>query len=283
MLGLLLGAAAATAATTFSIGTSELNFTVQNSNQAHWGCLGGVHVGGDPHATNNGVLRADNKGATQLWRLTATACNASFPEATWTMDSCTASCERKYLVEGGPSRWQEEGAHMRWEGCTACPEGPGTGTCNYSLINASGLPATLDIDVVVTVVGGVSKWSGSIGKRHAGGICLQSFALPSVESLRHTPGQEELFVPYMFGAKGGDPKFPWGGSRPEIFGVRGVGDQTGDERERQWMPNGWDRTMVSHMSYCVFNIQQPAPQTPANRIVSSLELASWTQSTQAAL
>jgi hypothetical protein len=100
----------------------------------------------------------------------------------------------------------------------------------------------LDIDVKIAVVGGRSVWSGSVGKRQAGGVCLQSFALPSIESLR-LPTGDELFVPYMFGAKGSDPAFPWGGTMPEIAGVRGIGDQSGDDRERAWMPNGWERTM----------------------------------------
>jgi hypothetical protein len=233
-------AAAPTAAGTFWFGTDQLSFNISDASQAHWGCLAGVHVAGDPHPTNNGVLRAAAAGYTQVWRLTATACNASFPVSTWMMDSCTASCARKYLVQPTSSRTR---AHMRWEGCMACPQGPGTPTCNYSLSNSSGLPAMLDIDVVVDVVGGTSKWSGTIGKENAGGICLQSFALPSMESLRFTPGQEEFFVPYMFGAKGSAEHFPWGGTMPEIAGLRGVGDQTGDQRERSWMPNGWDRTM----------------------------------------
>lgn len=154
------------------------------------------------------------------------------------MDSCTASCGRKYLVEQ-----TDRAAHMRWEGCTACPEGPGTASCGYTLPNSSGLPATLDIDVKVDIVGGRSTWSATVGKQNAGGLCLQSFALPSMESLRLTAGREELFVPHMFGAKGADPLFPWGGTMPEVFGVRGLGDQSGDNRERSWMPNGWERTM----------------------------------------
>ena len=142
-------AAVPAAAGTFSFGTDQLGFNITNTSQAHWGCLEGVHIAGDPNPTNNGVLRAAAAGYTQVWRLTATACNASFPVSTWMMDSCTASCARKYLVP--PSSGSR--THMRWEGCMACPQGPGTPACNYSLNNSSGLPATLDIDVVVAVVG----------------------------------------------------------------------------------------------------------------------------------
>ena len=248
MLALALAAAAAVrlASGSFFIGTDQLRFEVSNTSQAHWGCLNALTIAGDPRPTNNGILRADAAGYTQLWRLTATACNASFPVSTLMMDSCTAACSRKFLVEQ-----TAETAHMRWEGCAPCPAGPGSPGCGYSLLNSSGLPATLDIDVMVTVVGGRSTWNASVGKQHAGGVCLQSLALPSLESLRFTAagaggasgGNEELFVPYMFGATGSDPSFPWGGTMPEVFGVRGIGDQTGDDRERAWVPNGWDRTM----------------------------------------
>ena len=241
LLHVLLAAASAHIAggvsTTFSVGTDGLRFDVSNASQAHWGCLSAVHVAGDPRPTNNGILRADAAGATQLWRLTATDCNTSFPAATLMMDSCTAACSRKYVVSQ-----TAQTTHMRWEGCTACPAGPGSDGCGYTLRNSSGLPAALDIDVNVTVVGGRSSWTSSVGKSQAGGLCLQSFALPSLESLRLTDG-DELFVPYMFGAKGSDPTFPWGGTMPEVAGVRGIGDQSGDDRERAWMPNGWERTM----------------------------------------
>jgi hypothetical protein len=56
-------------------------------------------------------------------------------------------------------------------------------------------------------------------------------------------GREELFVPYMFGAKGSSPNFAWGDPLPEVKGVHGTGDQNGDEGELAWMPNGWTRTM----------------------------------------
>ena len=230
-------------------GTPELRFEVTNTSQAHWGCLTGIFLGGDPQPTNNGVLQAAGLGATQVWRLTATACNVSFPAATLSMDSCTASCARKYLVKPQHTRASStstststSSVHMRWEGCTACPDGPGSAGCNYTLANASGLPATLDIDVTVDVVGGRSTWRGSVGKQNAGGLCLQSFALPSIESLRFGP-EDEMFVPYQFGAKGNRSDFDWGEITPEIAAVRGVGDPNGDNAEHSWMPNGFERTM----------------------------------------
>jgi hypothetical protein len=125
----------------------------------------------------------------------------------------------------------------------ACPNGPDSPGCNYTLPNASGLPATLDIDVTVDIAGGRSIWSGTVGKQNAGGLCVQSFAMPSMESLRFTPGQEEMFNPYMFGVQGSNSDFAWGSQMPEVAGVQGIGDQNGDNRERGWMPNGWDRTM----------------------------------------
>ena len=232
-----------------SFGTPALRFTVTNTSQAHWGCLTGLHVAGDPSPTGNGVLQAAGAGATQVWRLTATACNASFPAATLSMDSCTALCARKYVVEPEPEPAADPAPaappsriHMRWEGCTTCPDGPGSAGCSRTLANSSGLPATLDIDVTVDVVGGRSTWRGAIGKQNAGGLCLQSFTLPSIESLRFGP-EEDMFVPYQFGAKGNRTDFGWGALTPEIEGVGGAGPQNGGDTEHSWMPNGFDRTM----------------------------------------
>ena len=92
------------AASRLAFGTEQLRFELDNSSQENWGCLVGLHVASDPHPTPNGVLRAAGGatpigGATQVWRLTATACNASFPAATLALDSCTASCARKYVVD----------------------------------------------------------------------------------------------------------------------------------------------------------------------------------------
>ena len=222
---LLLLAWAPCCAGSFSVGTEQLRFAVTNSSQARWGCLSGVFLGGDPHPTENGVLRAGGAGATPLWRLTATGCNASFPAAALALDSCTASCARKYLVEQTATT-----AHMRWE------------RCGSTLPDAAGHPATLDVDVTVSVAGGRSTWTGTIGKEHAAGVCLQSFALPSMESLRFAPDREELFVPFAFGATGSSAQSRWGGwgsPHPEIAGVHEVGDQ----QELIWMPNGFGRTM----------------------------------------
>lgn len=182
----------------------------------------------------------------KVWSLTATACNESFPSATLSMDSCTASCERKYVAEQNRSR--EAGysfARLRWERCTTCPDGPGSPGCGYTLRNASGLPATLDIEVSIEVTGGRSRWRGTVGKQNAGGLCLQSFSMPTLESLRFTRNQERLFAPYMFGAAGGDPEFPWNsaGTRPEVAAVHGVGQKNRSDLEQAWVPNGWDRTM----------------------------------------
>ena len=160
------------------MGSDQLRFEVANASQARWGCLSGVHIGGDPQPTENGALRAGDVG-TPLWRLTATSCNTSFPAAALALDSCTVACAHKYLVTRTAAV-----AHMRWEHCTAAD--------GYSLPNTTGHRATLDIDVTVTVVGGTSTWTGTIGKQHAAGVCLQCFALPSMESLRFTPDQEEL-------------------------------------------------------------------------------------------
>ena len=173
-IALLLRPVAAAASATFSIGTEQLRFAV-TSTRARWGCLSAVHIGGDPHPTENGALRTGYAG-TPLWRLTATSCNTSVPAAALALDSCTVACADKYLVAQTVTA-----AHMRWEQCTAAD--------GYSLPNTTGRPATLDIDVVVTVVGGTSTWTGTIGKQHAAGVCLQSFALPSMESLRFKPAQ----------------------------------------------------------------------------------------------
>ena len=234
LLLLLLLAWAPCCAGSFSVGTEQLRFAVTNSSQARWGCLSGVFIGGDPHPTDNGVLRAGGAGATPLWRLTATGCNASFPAATLALDSCTASCARKYLVEQTATT-----AHMRWERCTACPDGPGSPGCGSTLPDAAGHPATLDVDVTVSVAGGRSTWTGTIGKEHAAGVCLQSFALPSMESLRFMPAREELFVPFVFGATGSSAQYRWGGwgsPHPEIAGAHEVGGQSGDLQELIWMP-----------------------------------------------
>jgi hypothetical protein len=178
----VLATTADRAASRLAFGTKQLRFEVDNSSRTNWGCLVGLHVASDPHPTPNGVLRAAGGatpigGATQVWRLTATACNASFPAATLALDSCTASCARKYVVHGGAQA--DPGStrtHLRWEQCDT----PG-------LVNSAGRPASLDIDVVVDVfAGGRSVWSGTVGKGNAGGLCLQSFALPSLESLRFT-------------------------------------------------------------------------------------------------
>ena len=133
-------------------------------------------------------------------------------------------------------------AHMRWEKCSMCDTTSGQ-ACTNSLLTTSGAPAMLDIDIVVDVVGGVSTWGATVGKQGAAGVCLQSFAMPDLRTLRFKPGQESLFVPYMFGAKGDNARFPWGGLLPEVARVQGVGLQDESDREQAWMPNGWDRTM----------------------------------------
>ena len=71
---LLTAASAGSAGGTFSVGSDQLRFEVANASQARWGCLSGVHIGGDPQPTENGALRAGDAG-TPLWRLTATSCN----------------------------------------------------------------------------------------------------------------------------------------------------------------------------------------------------------------
>jgi hypothetical protein len=262
----LAGAATVAASGDLSFGTEQLRFVLSNSTQTHWGCLDALHIGGDPRPTKRGIFWQDaqsGQGATEVWQLTATACNASYPTATLVMNSCTATCERKYMVEHSESPGKSR-AHMRWEKCSAC-DTTGGQTCANSLLTSGGVPATLNIDVIVDVVGGVSTWGATVGKQGAAGVCLQSFAMPDLRTLRFDPGRESLFVPYMFGAKGSHPQFPWGGLLPEVAGVRGVGPQDGSDRERTWMPNGWDRTM----SWTAWFSAGPSAATAATAGVST--------------
>ena len=207
----------------FSIGTDELRFVLNNASQVNWGCLDAVHVGGDAAATPRGVFAdAPAGGATPLWQLTVSGCNESFP-AGYVLQSCTAVCQRKYVAASTAST----SATLRWDGCTTPFPG-----------------ATLDIEVRVKVVGGVSTWGATVGKAAAAGLCLQSFTLPDLRTLRMTPGREEVFLPYMFGARGScqggfEGTNIMGPLLPEVEG----GSGGGDDREAGWMPNGWYRTM----------------------------------------
>lgn len=153
----------------FLVGTDQLAFRIYNGSQQNWGCLDGVYVGGDPRPGERGILASlpDGQGATPMWQLTATACNDSFPASQLVLQSCTAVCAKKYLVsleaeQATATNLQTTTATLRWESC----ETPFLG-------RSASKASTLDIDVSVTIVGGVSTWSATVGKANAEGVCIQ--------------------------------------------------------------------------------------------------------------
>jgi hypothetical protein len=140
------------------VGTDQLAFRFYNGSQANWGCLDGIYVGGDPRASDRGVLASWGvSGASPVWQLTATSCNDSFPAASLVLQSCTAVCTKKYVVSMAAAS-----AHLRWEGCTTPFLQRGTSEA-----------ATLDVDVTLSVVDAVSTWGATVGKKNAAGVCLQ--------------------------------------------------------------------------------------------------------------
>lgn len=180
------------------VGNAFLAFYIGNRIDDDWGCLGSVHIHNDDQPFPRGAGRPGQASGifnatsapTPLWQLSVSRCDESFPAAGAMLQSCSVQCERKYLASSpgdGPS------AVLRWEGCTTGLAASGNGSQE----------PTLDIEVTVSVVGNVSTWGATVGKRNAAGLCLQSFTLPDLRTLRMTPdGGEELFMPYEFGAQG---------------------------------------------------------------------------------
>ena len=225
------------------IGNGYLAFYVGNGT-ADWGCLSSIHVHNDDQPAPRGAGRPGQASGifsrasapTPLWSLTVSACDESFPAGA-VLQSCSVQCERKYLASGpgdGPS------AVLRWEGCAT----------GFAARAAGGRPPTLDVEVTVSVVGNVSTWGATVGKRNAAGLCLQSFTLPDLRTLRMTPQREELFIPYEFGAQGGCGDGDGGGGFADAMGpwlpdvCSGAGCAAQASRELAWMPNGGDRTMA---------------------------------------
>jgi len=175
----------------FVVGNRQLAFRFFNGSAANWGCLDGVYVGGDKSPTARGVLTGGSL-STPPWQITATACNASFPEAQLVLEGCTAVCASKHVVSlastaaplsAGSAQAPTTVAHLRWEEC-ATP----------FIQRTNGEPATLDVDVILSVTGGVSTWGITVGKSRASGVCLQSVAVPDLRTLR-AGGTETLIYP----------------------------------------------------------------------------------------
>eukprot|EP00040_Diaphanoeca_grandis_P003167 m.24011 g.24011 ORF g.24011 m.24011 type:complete len:798 (+) comp14446_c0_seq2:56-2449(+) len=225
-------ASAPTMLSGLSIGTDELTFVLSNSTQAHWGCLDGVYVRGDTNATERGLFIGGPEGDTPLWQLTLTACNESFPSG-FVLQSCTVVCKQKYLVNHSTSTTDGSvTANLRWE------------TCATPLL-VDGVAKIVDVDVSVTILKGVSTWGATVHK-HAAGVCLQSFTLPDLRTLRMTAGHEDLFMPYMFGAQGsceGGYEDILGEWMPDVCSNPG-GCSDKANKEITMMPNGWERTMA---------------------------------------
>jgi hypothetical protein len=222
----------AAAATSLSLGDDRLRFVLNNSSQANWGCLDAIHVGDDPAATASGIFSG---GPSPLWQLTISACNESFPSGA-VLESCTVVCDRKYLAShtvdasGGTLS-----AILRWEGCS-------------TPLLASASVAKLDISVSVEMTSrGVSTWGATIDKSRAAGLCLQSFTLPDLRTLRmNTAGREQLFTPHYYGTAGGcnaseDYYKTLGRWTPDVCSAPGCSH--GSSKEINAMPSGSDRTM----------------------------------------
>lgn len=105
------------------------------------------------------------------------------------MESCTVVCERKFI-----SHATTRSVTLEWQGCTIPLP-------SNAFFHQGDDELRLDITVSVEVSDAISEWSATIGKVRAPGVCIQSFALPDLRTLRMN-GSEELFVPYMFGAQG---------------------------------------------------------------------------------
>lgn len=206
-----------------SIGTAELMYVLNNTSKANWGCLEAVHIAGDTDPTPAGIF-AGPGASTPLWQLTVSTCNESFPSGA-VMQSCTVVCQRKYALNQTSTS-----ATLRWEECaTPFP------------------PSTLSIEVTVKVTGGVSTFGATVDKQHAGGLCLQSFTLPDLRTLRMRPGKEELYLPHYFGTQGscgGGYERSMGPWMPDVCQATHSDCSDGASKEQSgWLPNGSDRTM----------------------------------------
>jgi hypothetical protein len=193
-----------------------------------------VQIGGDPSPTTRGVFASgpDGFGATPTWQLTATACDDSFPAAQLVMQACIAVCSRKYVASFTQSSDATTvSARLRWEGCTT--PFPRRGT-RHTTGNA-----TLDIDIDVSVTGGVSVWGATVGKSNAQGVCLQSLTIPDLRTLRANTS-ETVVYPYMFGAESNCSSPSPVATAAQLPEVGAAGSAV---NEQGWMPNGWERTM----------------------------------------
>lgn len=220
----LIVAFAGGAAASLSLGDDALRFVISNTTQANWGCLDSIHLGSDPAPTASGIFSG---GPSPLWQLTVSACNESFPSGA-VMESCTVACEQKYVAEH-TIRDGKSSAILRWEGCGT----PWSAT------------AKLDINVSVQISGGMSTWSAVVEKRRGAGLCLQSFTLPDLRTLRMNTAGEQLFIPHYYGTMGGcnaSDDYYMGRWTPDVCTAPGCSH--GSSKEVNAMPSGSERTMA---------------------------------------